>query len=201
MVAARYHSWTQPGGNVHFIPPQRIYGKMANAMYLMDQWGQDRPFEGINEHGVFIGILDDLSPLGKKKRQPHGMDFCGIIRFVLERARSTAEALEIFRSVPISYDLEVEPGTVGHNIRNHFLIADPSGHTVNWADEKNCFTRRLSVGKGFHITNFPLSFKAADCNRHPILKKGMTDVRGPASAMKLLESLNKPSRFGPASTT
>ena len=55
MVAARNHSWTQPGGNVHFIPPQRIYGKMANAMYLMDQWGQDRPFEGINEHGVFIG--------------------------------------------------------------------------------------------------------------------------------------------------
>ena len=115
------------------------------------------------------------------------MDFCGIIRFVLERAKSTAEALEIFRSVPISYDLEVEPGTVGYNGRNHFLIADPIGHAVNWADEKNCFMKRLSVGKGFHITNFPLSFKAADCNRHPILKKGMTDVRGPASAMKLLE--------------
>ena len=81
------------------------------------------------------------------------------------------------RSVPISYDLEVEPGTVGHNIRNHFLIADPSGHTVNWADEKNCFTRRLSVGKGFPYHQLPLSFKAADCNRHPILKKGMTDVR------------------------
>ena len=190
MVAARNHSWTQPGGNVYFIPPQRIYGKMANAMYLMDQWGQDRPFEGINEHGVFIGaagIPDDLSPLGKQKRQPHGMDFCGIIRFVLERAKSTAEALEIFRSVPISYDLDGEPGTVGYNVRNHFLIADPTGHAVNWADEKNCFTRRLSAGKGFHITNFPLSFKAADCNRHPILKKGMADVRGPASAMKLLE--------------
>ncbi|SVD90640.1 uncharacterized protein METZ01_LOCUS443494, partial [marine metagenome] len=83
MVAARNHSWTQPGGNVHFIPAKRIYGKMANAMYLMDQWGQDRPFEGINEHGLFIGAAgfpDDLSPLGKQKKQPHGMDFCGIIR-------------------------------------------------------------------------------------------------------------------------
>ena len=40
MVAARNHSWTQPGGNVHFIPPKRIYGKISNAMYLMDQWGQ-----------------------------------------------------------------------------------------------------------------------------------------------------------------
>jgi len=190
MLAARNHSWTQPGGSVHFVPRRRLYGKMVHALYLMDQWGQDRPFEGINEHGVFIGaagIPDDLSPLGKQKRQPHGMDFCGIIRFVLERAKSTAEALEIFRSVPISYDLEVEPGTVGYNVRNHFLIADPTGHAVNWADEKNCFTRRLSAGKGFHITNSPFSFKAADCNRHPILKKGMPDVRGPASAMKLLE--------------
>jgi len=78
MVAARNHSWTQPGGNVHFIPPQRIYGKLSNAMYLMDQWGQDRPFEGINEHGLFIGaagIPDDLSPLGKQKRQPPWRSF------------------------------------------------------------------------------------------------------------------------------
>ena len=88
--------------------------------------------------------------------------------------------------------MDVEPGTAGYNVRNHFLIADPSGHAVNWADEKNCFTKRLSVGKGFHITNFPLSFKAVDCNRHPILKKGMADVRGPASAMKLLEKSQQP---------
>ncbi|MEC9124071.1 MAG: hypothetical protein VX969_07995, partial [Verrucomicrobiota bacterium] len=38
----------------------------------------------------------------------------------------------------------------------------------------------------------PLSFKAADCNRHHIIKKGMTDVRGPASAMKLLEKSQQP---------
>ena len=57
------------------------------------------PSEGTNEHGVFAGaagIPDDLSPLGKQKRKPHGMDFCGIIRFVLERAKSTAEALKSF---------------------------------------------------------------------------------------------------------
>ena len=28
--------------------------------------------------------------------------------------------------------------------------------------------------------------KAADCDRHPILKKGMVAAQGPASAMKLL---------------
>lgn len=115
------------------------------------------------------------------------MDFCGIIRFVLERAKSTAEALQIFRSIHIHYDLNGKPDTVGYNVRCHFMVADPSGHAVNWADENNCFTRRLAKGKGFPITNFPLSFKAADCDRYPILKKGMEDVRGSASAMKLLE--------------
>ena len=195
MLAARNHSWTQPGGSVHFVPRRRLYGKMVHALYLMDQWGQDRPFEGINEHGLFIGaagIPEDLSPLGKQIPKPHDMDFCGIIRFVLERAKSTAEALQIFRSIPIHYDLNGKPETVGYNVRCHFLIADPSGHAVNWADEKNCFTRRLARGKGFPITNFPLSFKAADCNRYPILKKGMPDVRGSASAMKLLEKAKQP---------
>ena len=95
MVAARNHSWCQPGGNLHFIPSKRLYGKAVNAMILMDQWGQDRPFDGMNEHGLFIGCAgfpDDLSPLGKQKPKPHGLDIFGIIRFVLERAKSTAEA-------------------------------------------------------------------------------------------------------------
>ena len=40
--------------------------------------------------------------------------------------------------------------------------------------------------------NKAISFKAADWNRHPILKKGMADVRSPASAMKLLEKSQQP---------
>ena len=35
--------------------------------------------------------------------------------------------------------------------------------------------------------NKAISDKSVDCDRHPILKKGMPDVWGPASAMKLLE--------------
>ena len=181
MVAARNHSWCQPGGNLHFIPSKRLYGKAVNAMILMDQWGQDRPFEGINEHGLFIGCAgfpDDLSPLGKQKPKPHGMDIFGIIRFALERAKSTAEALEILRSTPISYQQGQAPGTVGYNVRAHYLIADPKGHVASWAEEENCFRRRLSVGKGFPMTNFPLSFKADDCDRYKILLKGMDSVRG-----------------------
>ena len=204
MVAARNHSWCQPGGNLHFIPSRRLYGKAANAMILMDQWGQDRPFDGMNEHGLFIGCSgfpDDLSPLGKQKTKPHGLDIFGIIRFVLERAKSTAEALEILRATPISYHHDQGPGTVGHNIRAHYLIADPTGHVVNWADDKNFFRRRLSVGKGFPITNFPLSAKGiADSDdyipmggdRYDILKKGMKSVRGPRSAMQLLDKTQQP---------
>ena len=102
MVAARNHSWTQPGGNVHFIPAKRIYGKMANAMYLMDQWGQDRPFEGINEHGLFIGAAgfpDDLSPLGKKKKQPHGMDFSQDISINLRKLTKVGEMFVFSRVI------------------------------------------------------------------------------------------------------
>ena len=92
-------------------------------MYLMDQWGQDRPFEGINEHGVFIGaagIPDDLSPSENKSVNRMEWIFAESFASSSSGPRSTAEALEIFRSVPISYDLEVEPGTVGHNIRQSF---------------------------------------------------------------------------------
>ena len=204
MVAARNHSWCQPGGNLHFIPSKRLYGKAANAMILMDQWGQDRPFDGMNEHGLFIGCAgfpDDLSPLGKQKPKPHGLDIFGIIRFVLERAKSTAEALEILRATPISYHHDQGPGTVGHNIRAHYLIADPKGHVASWAEEENCFRRRLSVGKGFPMTNFPLSAKnIADTDdyipmggdRYDILKKGMDSVRGPRSAMQLLDKSQQP---------
>jgi len=190
VVAARNHSWCQLGGNLHFIPAKRLYGKVVNAMYLMDQWGQDRPFEGINEHGLLIGCAgfpDDLSPLGKQKSKPHGLDIFGIIRYALERAKSTAEALEILRSTPISHQQGQAPGTTGYNVRAHYLIADPTGQVASWAEEENCFRRRLSVGKGFPMTNFPLSFKAEDCDRYDILKKGMDSVRGPRSAMQLLE--------------
>jgi len=35
--------------------------------------------------------------------------------------------------------------------------------------------------------NKAISAKAADCDRHPILKKEMVAAQGPASAMKILE--------------
>ncbi len=188
MIVGRNFDWWQSGGNLSFVPARQLYGTMGYAVCVLDQFGEDRPFEGVNQFGLFVGIAgfpDDLSPLPTRKSKPLEMDELGIVRFVLERAESTKEALEIFNSLPVAYK------RVRQNIRTHYLLADSSGNVATWGEKENERRRRLSVDRGFVLTNFPLSAPIVNCWRYNEAVQRMGGVRGPRSAMKLLQRVKQ----------
>ena len=46
IIVGRNFDWIQLGGNVHFVPPMRQYGLMSYSLFLIEQFGSDRPLEG-----------------------------------------------------------------------------------------------------------------------------------------------------------
>lgn len=87
----------------------------GRSRVLRAQGGQ---VEGMNEHGVFMGLAADqlaIEPFDDTKPLVGGL---GVQRLVLDEARTTAEAVEIVRSVDL--DFTGGPGL-------HYLVADRHG--------------------------------------------------------------------------
>lgn len=90
-------------------------GEEAQGRLLRSQAGQ---VEGMNEHGVFMGLAADsaaLVPLVEGRPFVGGLS---VQRLVLDQARTVAEALEIIQSVNL--DFTGGPGL-------HYLLADRHG--------------------------------------------------------------------------
>ena len=79
------------------------------------------PFDGMNEHGLTIGMaaVGDTEVVDDPKR-PNAQSL-QIIRLALDTAKTTCEAIKVFKK----YDIEFSGGPI-----IHYLIADPSGHSV-----------------------------------------------------------------------
>ena len=96
----------QKCGTIHFIPPKRVYGSMSHGICLIEQLGTDRPFDGINDKGLFIGIAglpDNISRISNKRNSKLKINDLGIVKYVLERVSSVREALSIFKSSKIEH--------------------------------------------------------------------------------------------------
>ncbi len=76
--------------------------------------------DGMNEYGVAISILDSGRVTLPEIEDAPTMVTCSMVRMVLENAKTTDEAVELFKSYNIS---KQKPN-------HHFMIADASGKAV-----------------------------------------------------------------------
>ena len=191
IIVGRNFDWIQLGGNLHFIPPTRLYGLTTYGLCLIEQLGCDRPFEGINSQGLFIGmagIHTDDFPARQHDNYPLQLDEFGAIRFVLERASTTQEAMAILDQVDI-VDHGVEP-----HIRLQYLIVDQQGEVCIIAGQEKTPLMKLDAIPFAAITNFPLSLSGAIlCDRFVRLQHDLPTLTDANEAIALIEAVSQQS--------
>jgi predicted choloylglycine hydrolase len=123
IIVGRNFDWLQCGGRLQVQTSKRIYGYQTIPHILIEQQGIDRPYEGINKHGVFIGmtsIQTDVSHV-------HSIcefDALGIIKYVLERAETAVGGVKLLGSVKLNYNQN------GNYTVATYLIADRLGNAI-----------------------------------------------------------------------
>jgi predicted choloylglycine hydrolase len=114
------------------------------------------PFDGMNEHGLTVGMAAvDPSPFPSDPRKPT-IGSLRIIRVLLDRARTTQEALDLIAG----YNIDFSGGPP-----IHYLIADRAGHAavVEYKDGTMQIVR--NDGAWLAATNFYLSGASSDQRR------------------------------------
>lgn len=104
IIIGRSFDWVQYGGNVCFVPSYRRYGLNTIGFSAIEQLGEDRPYEGMNEEGLFVGVT--AIPNKKDEKEPKGplmIESLGMVRFILETAKNVDEALYIVKNFNIDY--------------------------------------------------------------------------------------------------
>src|SRR5699024_6845981 len=100
--------WLQFGGNIYFVPPYRSYGSMTLGICYIEQLGYDKPYEGINEKGLFGGIMA-LPTSAKDEEEPGSLRMAaqGLLKFILERATTVDEALYISNKIKLDFGVKL----------------------------------------------------------------------------------------------
>jgi len=142
------------------------------------------PFDGMNEYGLAIGMA--AVPSGDMQPDPGKATIgsLGIIRQVLDHARTMDEAVELMKRYNIDF-------TGGPTL--HYLIADAKGKSV-LVEYHNGKMHALENKQPWHLaTNFLLSSvdnpKDGDCRRYNFIDATLTETDGridPQAAMQLL---------------
>ncbi|MFT4415384.1 C45 family autoproteolytic acyltransferase/hydrolase [Fredinandcohnia humi] len=91
--------------------------------------------DGINEHGLFVGITS----------VPHdgiklGLNFYFGVRYILENCKSVEEGIEVLKRFPSS-------------VSNNYLLADPTGSMAVVEVTSDNYNVRLPVNDYIHCTN------------------------------------------------
>jgi hypothetical protein len=102
-VIGRNFDWLQCGGRIQILPSRRRYGRMCLPYILIEQQGIDRPYEGINSSGLFIGMT---STQGNPPDSDRVIEFdaLGVMAYVLERATTAAIGISILESCHLIYN-------------------------------------------------------------------------------------------------
>ena len=53
ICVGRNFDWFYQGCNVHLLPPTQAYGRETFGLAVIVQGSPDRPFEGINDQGLY----------------------------------------------------------------------------------------------------------------------------------------------------
>ncbi|MBE9137073.1 linear amide C-N hydrolase [Nodosilinea sp. LEGE 07088] len=190
-IVGRNFDWIQLGGNIHFMRPTRQYGLTTYGLCVIEQLGRDRPFEGLNSQGLFMGMAgihaDDF-PARKPLDAAIKLDEFGVIRFVLERAATTRQAWAILDQV------QIVPHGIEPYIRLQYLIADRQGDVCIIAGPEKTAIQRLDATTFAAATNFPLSLRGQIvCDRFELLAQRLPTVTNEPAAIALIEAVSQPS--------
>ncbi|WP_052590471.1 carcinine hydrolase/isopenicillin-N N-acyltransferase family protein [Luteipulveratus mongoliensis] len=108
------------------------------------------PFDGINEHGLFIGLAADEGAAATTTPGHSAVGGVGVQRLVLDRCRTVAQA----RTLMTSYNLDFDGGPA-----LHYLIADRSGAATvaEFSEGALRFHDRPAAQPWWVLENFSLS--------------------------------------------
>ncbi|ASC70183.1 hypothetical protein XM38_011130 [Halomicronema hongdechloris C2206] len=188
VIVGRNFDWIQLGDNLHFVPPTRLYGLTTYGLFLIEQFGSDRPLEGMNSQGLFMGMTgihaDNFSPR-KHNDYPIRLDEFGAMRFVLERAATTPQAVAILDQA------EIVPHGVEPYVRLQYFIVDRHGEFCVIAGQEQTVLKRLDAIPFAAITNFPLSLRDnVVCDRFATLQRALPSVIHVKEVMALVETVS-----------
>ena len=153
LYIGRNFDWLQGGGAVEFVSEGRVYGVPTKRFIQIQQMGSDRPYEGMNGSGVFIAMAAVVdSPIAEDYNagKPQ-IDALGLMRFVLERAENTEEAISLMSNFKIDYYQAHDYPKV------HYMVADPSGKVAIFEEGKDVIMKTLSAGESLALTNFQVN--------------------------------------------
>jgi hypothetical protein len=151
------------------------------------------PFDGMNEHGLVIGMAavpDSEMPHDAAKET---LDSLEVIREMLDHARDVDEAVEILRSYNIDW---------GGGPPLHYLLADASGHAMLvefWRGEMMLLPGEGAPASSWHLaTNFLRSSigESAEgvCSRYDRIGSQLSETEGRLDLRDALDLLDEVSQ-------
>lgn len=189
VIIGRNFDWIQFGGNLHFLPSTRLYGLTTYPLCLIEQLGVDRPFEGFNSQGLFIGMTGVHSALFSPRQNSnikYKFDEFGIIKFILERASTTQDAIEILDWA------DAMPHGVEPYIRLQYFIVDSSGIFCIVSGQERTGIKQLGPEEFGILTNFPLSLRnRIACDRFSAIERQISLIDDEGQAMTLIEQVSQ----------
>ncbi len=187
LIVGRNFDWSQLGGKIHFIPPYSSYGIMTYGICLIEQIGIDRPYEGINEKGLFVGMAAVENSQIHKSKFIY-MNNLGLIKFILERAGTVEEALSIAKKFKLYYMQDEGYPKV------HYFFADVEGNVAIYEEDEYESKDQLNEGEWKAITNFSLN-NVLPCARFEKISEDLSDkkVVDLRSAAELLSQVKQDS--------
>lgn len=107
LIIGRSFDWVQLGGNINFVPPYRSYGTRTIGTFFIEQLGEDKPYEGMNEKGLMVAVVA-LPTIREEKREIKAltMNCDGMVRYILERSSTVDEALYIIKQFSLDYGIK-----------------------------------------------------------------------------------------------
>lgn len=162
IIIGRNFDWIQRGGRVHIKPPSRAYGLKINGTIVIEQIGEDRPYDGMNDKGLFVGMAAVCN--SEIKSGFKDMNNLGLIKYILERASTAEEALYIAKKHDLYYMDDLGYPKV------HYMFADKNSNVVIYEEGKIEKCIRLGINEGEVITNFAY-YDMLPCDRNDKVKK------------------------------
>jgi len=146
------------------------------------------PFDGINEHGVTIGLMavsDAQPPHDPSKRTLWDLE---VIRLVLDYATSTEEAVSLIKNYNVRFG----------EIPLHYLIADPTGHSavIEFVNDRMVVIRNtepFQVSTNF-ILNRVIPHLAGNCWRYDTTWDELDSATGIITHQETMNILNNVSQ-------
>lgn len=150
------------------------------------------PFDGMNEHGLAVGLMAISSADGESDPQKVTIGSLHVVRLLLDYARDVEEAIALLQQYNVDF-------TGGHPL--HYLIADKLGNSaiIEYIGGEMMVLRPQTPWQV--STNFTLSGISPEkwkyyCNRYATVEAKLSSNNGELSAAEAMSLLQEVSQSG-----